>query len=134
LPGLSDVKDDIDTGTVSGEVVTWVGTEWDGRIITGAPSYYTLVQNLGVARRSGTFDIVAAGPTFQASQIVPIFQTAGAITAKGNAHDEPEMTAISIVAYAINTTDLRCYWHTVSEDIYVGDAEFAYENMHVTFS
>jgi hypothetical protein len=95
---------------------------------TGAPgggggSYTNLAQDLGTARRSGTFDITGlSGLT--ADKPVNIFQSASPITSKGDARDEAEMDHISVTGYVLNTTSIRCYWQAPS--VVVGTYEFEY--------
>jgi hypothetical protein len=89
------------------------------------PAVATVVQDLGAARRSGTFDITGlSGLT--AGKYVNISMSAGAIASKGNARDEFEMTPIQATGYVVNTTTIRVYWNTANEDVAVGNYEFVY--------
>lgn len=93
-------------------------------IAGGAGTAWTIItQDLGVARRSGTFDITGlSGLT--ADKPVDIMQTSGAISSKGNARDEPEMDMIVAIGYVLSTTSIRVYWF--SPNTVVGTYEFAY--------
>lgn len=90
----------------------------------GGGSYTDFTKNLGVSRRSGTFDITGlSGLT--ADKVVSIVQTAAPIASKGNARDEPEMDLITATGYVVNATTIRAYWQ--SAGVMVGDHAFAFQ-------
>jgi len=89
----------------------------------GGSAYTALVQNLGVGRNAGTFDITGlSGLT--ADKLVSIVQSAAAVASKGNARDEAEMDLVRATGYVVNATTIRVYWH--ANGIIVGDVAFAY--------
>lgn len=88
-----------------------------------APTKFT--KDLGVARRSGTFDITGlSGLT--ADKVVTIVQTADQISSKGNARDEPEMDQIDITGYVVDASTIRAYWFSANRSVVVGTYAFAY--------
>lgn len=91
----------------------------------GGGSVYTeFTKDLGVARRSGTFNITGlSGLT--ADKVVSIVQTAAPIASKGNARDEPEMDLIRATGYVVNTTTIRAYWQ--AQGVMVGSYNFAFQ-------
>lgn len=91
----------------------------------GGGSVYTeFTKDLGVSRRSGTFDITGlSGLT--ADKVVSIVQTAAPIASKGNARDEPEMDLIRATGYVVNTTTIRAYWQ--AQGVVVGIHAFAFQ-------
>jgi hypothetical protein len=52
------------------------------------------------------------------------FQSAAAISSKGDARDEPEMDQIQITGYVVSSSSIRFYWHAPS--VVVGTYAFAY--------
>jgi hypothetical protein len=89
----------------------------------GGLSYTKFTQDLGVARRDGTFDITGlAGLTID--KVVNLTQTADQISSKGNARDEAEMDQIQLTGYVLNATTIRTYWQAPS--VVVGIYAFAY--------
>lgn len=89
----------------------------------GGTSWTAFTQDLGAARRSGTFDITGlSGLT--AEKVVDIRQTAAKITSKGDARDEPEMDQIEVTGYVVDATTIRAYWCAPS--VVVGTYAFAY--------
>lgn len=79
--------------------------------------------DLGVAHRSGTFDITGlSGLT--AGKPVLIKQLASAIPSKGDARDEFEMDAISLTGYVVDASTIRCYWNATG--VVVGNYNFGY--------
>lgn len=117
-PGLSYL--------VAGSNVTIVSGS-NGQVVVsaaaGTPAYTAVTSDLGAARTTGTFDITGlSGLT--AGKIVLIVQTAGAISSKGSARDEPEMDLITATGYVVNSTTIRVYWSC--RNIVVGTYEFAY--------
>jgi len=83
------------------------------------------VQNLGVARRSGTFDVTGlSGLT--TDNIIEVLQTNDPISSKGNAIDEPEMDQILLTARALNSTSFRCHWFSTNGGVVVGNYAFAW--------
>jgi hypothetical protein len=132
-PMLVDVKDE---GTSQGRVTaldftgagvtaTVAGTTGTVNIPGGSGSGWThFTQDLGAARRSGTFDITGlSGLT--ADQYVAVTQTARAIASKGNARDEFEMDPIVVTGYVVDATTVRCYW-SADMSVVVGTYAFAY--------
>lgn len=86
-------------------------------------TYTDFTKDLGVSRRSGTFDITGlSGLT--ADKVVNVVQTAAAIASKGNARDEPEMEQIKVTGYVVDATTIRCYWSALG--VMVGTYAFAY--------
>lgn len=68
-----------------------------------AVSFTAFTQDLGVARRTGTFDLTGlSGLTVD--KPVQIMQTAAQIASKGNARDEPEMDQIQFTGYVVDAT------------------------------
>lgn len=89
----------------------------------GNPTYNAFTKDLGVAKRSGTFDITGlSGLT--ADKVVNIVQTNAQISSRGNARDESEMDHISVTGYVVDATTIRAYWHAPS--VCVGEYAFAY--------
>lgn len=89
----------------------------------GSTTFTAFSQDLGTARRSGTFDLTGlSGLT--ADKPVMIVQTAAPIATKGNARDEPEMDQIQATGYVVNATTIRVYWQAPS--VVVGDYNFAF--------
>lgn len=87
------------------------------------PTMTAFTKDLGVARRSGTFDITGlSGLT--AEKVVSIVQTAAAIASKGNARDESELDQMALTGYVVNATTIRAYWQAPS--VVVGTYAFAY--------
>lgn len=85
--------------------------------------FTAFTKDLGVARRSGSFDITGlTGLT--TGKPVQLFQTAAAIASKGNAADELEMDAIRLTGIVLNATTIRAYWEAPS--VVVGTYAFAY--------
>jgi hypothetical protein len=82
-----------------------------------------VVKDLGVARRSGTFDITGlSGLT--AEKVVVIVQTAAKVASKGDARDEFEIDGVQATGYVVDATTIRVYWWAPS--VVVGDVAFAY--------
>lgn len=89
----------------------------------GGITYNKFTQNLGDARRSGTFDITGlSGLTVD--KVVNIVQTADAISSKGNARDEFEMNAIVLTGYVLDAATIRVYWYC--DSVVAGTYAFAY--------
>lgn len=89
----------------------------------GGSGLTEFTKDLGVSRRSGTFDITGlSGLT--PDKVVSIVQTATPIASKGNARDEPEMDLIRLTGYVVNATTIRAYWQ--SAGVVVGIYAFAY--------
>lgn len=89
----------------------------------GSPTYTAFTQDLGAARRSGTFDITGlSGLT--ADKPVAVMQSAAPIASKGDSRDEPEMDHISATGYVLDATTIRVYWHASA--VVVGTYAFAY--------
>jgi hypothetical protein len=87
-----------------------------------AGAWVEFTKDLGVARRSGTFDVTGfSGLTVGAPVLV--VQTDTAIASKGNATDEGEMNTIVVTAYALTTSSIRCFWY--SDAVQVGTYAFA---------
>lgn len=104
--------------TVSGELATITASG-----AAGAPVMFSWEIDLGVGRRSGTFDMTGlAGLT--AGKIVTVVQTASAISSKGNARDEPEMDMITATGYVVDAATIRVYWFAPS--VVVGNYIFGY--------
>lgn len=107
--------------TINGATVLGSG---DLVVSGAAPAYTAFTKDLGVARRSGTFDITGlSGLT--ADKVVSIVQTAAPIASKGNARDEPEMDLIRATGYVVNTTTIRAYWQATG--VMVGSYNFAFQ-------
>lgn len=105
------------TASVSGSVCTInVGT-------TPSGAWNDFTKDLGVARRSGTFDITGLAG-LAAGKVVDIRQTAAQIASKGNARDEPEMDQIELTGYVVDATTIRVYW--CAPNVVVGTYAFAY--------
>lgn len=86
-------------------------------------TYVDFTKDLGVARRSGTFDITGlAGLTID--KVVNVVQTAAAIVSKGNARDEPEFDQIRLTGYVAAADTIRCYWS--APGVVVGIYAFSY--------
>jgi Collagen triple helix repeat (20 copies) len=82
-------------------------------------------QDLGAARRSGTFDITGlAGLTVD--KPVLVIQTKAPISSKGDARDEPEMDMIVADGYVLSTTSIRVDWFSAAGSVVVGIYAFAY--------
>lgn len=91
----------------------------------GGLTYTELTQDLGTARRSGTFDITGlAGLT--AGKIVNVVQTPAQIASKGDARDEPELDLIVATGYVVDATTIRVYWFSANGSVVVGTYAFAY--------
>lgn len=89
----------------------------------GSSAWTKFTKDLGVARSSGTFDVTGlSGLT--ADKLVTVVQTADAIASKGNARDEFEVEPITLTAYVVDATTIRCYWH--ADSVCVGTYAFAY--------
>lgn len=89
----------------------------------GAAAFTPFTRDLGVAQRSGVFDVTGLlGLT--ADKPVMVIQTAAPIASKGDARDEPEMDQIRATGYVVNATTLRVYWQAPS--VVVGVYGFAY--------
>lgn len=89
----------------------------------GDPVYTEFIKDLGVAQRSGTFNITGlSGLT--PGKFVHIAQSAAEIASKGNARDEPEMDLIKLTGYVFDATTIKAFWEAPS--IVVGDYAFAY--------
>ncbi len=92
-------------------------------VISGsAPAFTEFSQDLGVARRSGTFDLTVSGQA--TGKPVMAFQSSAAIASKGNARDEAEMDRIQIAGYVVSSTVIRFTWQAPA--IVVGTYAFAY--------
>lgn len=90
----------------------------------GGSAYTDFTKDLGVSRRSGTFDITGlSGLTVD--KVVSIVQTAVPIASKGNARDEPEMDLIRATGYVVNATTIRAYWQ--AQGVMVGSYNFAFQ-------
>lgn len=92
------------------------------------PPGFTLTEftkDLGVARRSGTFDITGLSGLI-ADKLVSIIQTASKIASKGDARDESEMDMIVATGYVLDSTTIRAYWFSSNGSVVVGDYNFAY--------
>jgi hypothetical protein len=106
-----------------GQFLQRVGATVVGGVPAGAGGFTHFTKDLGVARRSGTFDITGlAGLT--ADKVVDIVQTAAQIATKGNARDEAEMDHIDVTGYVVDATTVRAYWQAPS--VVVGTYAFAY--------
>lgn len=90
---------------------------------SGSGAMTALVQDLGVARRSGTFDITGLSGLV-ADRVVTIVQTAAAVASKGNARDEPEMDQVQATGYVVDATTIRAYWQ--APNVVVGNVAFGY--------
>jgi hypothetical protein len=107
------------TATVSGELATVAVSGGGG----GSSTFTAFTKDLGVARRSGTFDITGlSGLT--AAKDVQVWQTGAKITSKGDARDEPEMDQIRLTGYVVDAATIRVYWYANS--VVVGTYAFAY--------
>lgn len=89
----------------------------------GAPDWTAFSQDLGAARRSGSFDLTGL------SGITPDLlylgvQTSAPISSKGSAQDEPEMDMIELVGIGIDSSTIRWRWWAPS--VVVGTYNFAY--------
>lgn len=88
------------------------------------PANVDFTVDLGAGRRSGTFDIAAAG--FTVGKNVTIVQTAQPIASKGNARDEFEMDAIVVTGYVLDASTIRAFWFSANGSVVVGTYAFAY--------
>lgn len=124
--GVTDTvaTNNLGTGTANSSTYlrgdqTWATPSGGG----GSATLTDFTANLGVARRSGTFDIMGlSGLT--ADKNVLVMQSAQPIASKGNARDESEMDHIRVTGYVLNTTTVRCYWDAPS--VVVGSYNFAF--------
>lgn len=89
----------------------------------GGTTFTAFTQDLGTARRDGTFDITGLSG-LSADKVVQVVQTAAPITSKGDARDEPEMDQIQVTGYVVDASTIRCYWQAPS--VVVGTYAFAY--------
>ena len=102
--------------------------ERDGTVLrilggsTGVP-FTGVIQSLGAARRSGTFDLTGLAD-LPIGHTVMVQHTAAAVPSKGHAQDEPEMDLVQATGYVLNATTIRVSWQAPS--VVVGDVAFAY--------
>lgn len=90
----------------------------------GGGAYTDFSKDLGVSKRSGTFDITGlSGLT--PNKVVSIVQTAAQIASKGNARDEPEMDLIQLTGYVVDASTIRAFWN--AQGVVVGSYNFAYQ-------
>lgn len=80
--------------------------------------------NLGVAKRSGTFDITGLAGLTPGNTAI-IVQTAQAIASKGNARDEPQFDPIIACGYVVDAATIRCHWRATG--VVVGTYAFLYQ-------
>jgi Collagen triple helix repeat (20 copies) len=80
-------------------------------------------KDLGVANRSGTFDITGLAGLTPGKNVI-IVQTMQQISSKGDARDEPEMDLIRLTGYVFDATTIRADW--LCESVVVGTYAFAY--------
>lgn len=91
----------------------------------GTSAWTKFTQSVGVARRSGTFDITGlSGLT--TDNVIEVVQTSDAVASKGNARDEPEMDQIVVTAFALGTTSFRATWFSANGAVVVGTYAFAW--------
>jgi len=89
----------------------------------GGLTLTAVVKDLGVARRSGTFDITGlAGLT--PGRPVLIVQTMAPVTSHGDARDEAEFDAVQATGYVVDAATIRVIWW--APGVIVGDVAFAY--------
>lgn len=90
----------------------------------GPPAAYTeIIQNLGVSRRSGSFDITGLS-NLTVGKFIDVQQTCGSIPSKGNCTDEPEMDTITAHGVVLNSATVRVRWNATG--VVVGQYAFAY--------
>lgn len=80
-------------------------------------------RDLGVAKRSGTFDITGLSG-LDVTKPVMVMQTNDQIGNKGSARDEFELDAIQLTGYVVDAATIRVSWWAPS--IVVGEYAFAY--------
>lgn len=101
------------------------GTTLNAAAGGGGGPFTAFTQDLGAARRSGTFDVTGlSGLT--AGNPVEVMQTLAAIASKGNAVDEPEMDTILVTAEALDATSFRARWFSADKSVVVGTYAFAW--------
>ena len=92
--------------------------------IEAATQFVDFTKDLGVSRRSGTFDLTGlSGLTV--GKNATVVQTGQPIATKGNSTDEFEMDAIQLTGFVLNSTTLRIFWQAPST--VVGTYAFAYQ-------
>lgn len=122
---LDELQDVVLTAPAPGDVLQFDGTDWVN-LPAGSGSgeaWNDFTQDLGVARRSGTFDITGLSGLI-AGKVVSIVQTAAVIASKGNARDEFEFDSIALTGYVVDATTIRVYWE--ADNVVVGTYAFAY--------
>ena len=85
-------------------------------------------KDLGVDRRSGTFDLTVTSVNISSSvgRTVTVVQTTDPIVSKGNARDEIEMDMILASGYVLNSNTIRVYWFSANGSIVVGTYNFGF--------
>jgi len=104
-----------------GDATITRASDWNADHI-GFSAFTNVTADLGVARRSGTFDIAGSGLT--PGNPVIIFQSMGAISAKGDARDEAEFDLISATGYVVDASTIRVIWN--ASGVVVGNYEFEF--------
>jgi hypothetical protein len=93
----------------------------------GGGAWTDFTKDLGVADRSGTFDITGlSGLT--ADKVVSIVQTMAQVSSRGNARDEFEFDPITLTGYVVDASTIRALWScSGGRSVAVGTYAFAYQ-------
>lgn len=107
--------------TTAGQFLNYLGTVID--TYSGSIPMSTTEVNIGTKpRSSGTFNITTSGLT--SGRPVLVVQASGPYTGKGTLADEAEMDSITVRAKATSTTNIQCYWSSMT--YITGNIKFDY--------